>query len=139
METMSWKSLLIFLAIVAIVATEELSIKNDIKRKSFTNNTRLKRIKSRVMYYSNTTATFKIMLSGDIERNPGPGFCPKCEKSVNKNLKRLECTVCHVCHFAHTKFIKQFNVKAINARIPRFYTCSKCLFTELPFAKTHLL
>ena len=31
------------------------------------------------LYYSNTSATFNLILSGDIEINTGPGFsAPKC-------------------------------------------------------------
>ena len=43
---------------------------------------KIKRAKSRIVYYSNTVAT-NVILSGDIETNPGPGLrsrnkIPKC-------------------------------------------------------------
>ena len=44
-------------------------------------------------YYSNSTTTFNVILSGDIHVNPGPGSnAPKysaCEKTVKCNQKRL--------------------------------------------------
>ena len=139
---MSWNLFLIFVIIIATDQLSPTSIKSDInvyKRKPLSKVACIKRTKSRILYYSNTTATFNLILSGDVESNPGPGFCPKCakcEKTVNKNHKRLVCSVCR--ESVHAKCIKQFDLKTINARTPKFYTCNSCLFTELPFAKTNL-
>ena len=56
---------------------------------------KIKRAKARVNYYNNSVATFNIILFGDIEQNPGPGLpkpkCPKCDKTVGCNQKRLIC------------------------------------------------
>lgn len=56
--------------------------------------------KHRVVYYFNTVATTLILLSGDIEINPGPEktkkseCCPSCRKTVRCNQKKLECQQC---------------------------------------------
>ena len=55
-----------------------------------------KKIRTRkcsVQYYSNCIATYRIIWSGDIETNPGPGLskpkCQVCDKTVRCNQKRL--------------------------------------------------
>ena len=63
----------------------------------------IKRTKSSVQYYSNCIATYRIILSGDIETNPGPGLRqPKfqdCDKIVRYNQKRIVCEHClEMCH-----------------------------------------
>ena len=49
-------------------------------------------------YYSNSTASFNIIFSGDIHVNPGPGTnapkCSACEKTVKCNQKRFICDKC---------------------------------------------
>ena len=45
----------------------------------------IKRAKSRIVYYSNTVAMYNVILSGDIETNPGPGL-----RSRNK-IPKLQC------------------------------------------------
>ena len=62
-----------------------------------------KRTKNCVQYYSNYIAKYRIILSGDIEINPGPGLHkPKCQvsnKTVRCNQKRLVCEHClEMCH-----------------------------------------
>ena len=57
---------------------------------------KIKRTKSRIVYYSN------VILSGDIETNPGPGLrsrnqipkCTVCWKGVGANRKRFEYERC---------------------------------------------
>lgn len=79
---------------------------------------KIKRSKSRVLYYHNTSATFYIILKADdVEKNPGPGLhqqsnvtdpvvtaprnrnvsskCTVCEKGVGTSRKRLLCTHCY--------------------------------------------
>ena len=50
---------------------------------------KIKRAKATMIYYNNSIATFNIILSGDIEQNPGPGLpkpkCPRCGKTVRCN------------------------------------------------------
>ena len=63
---------------------------------------KIKRAKSRTVYYSNTVARYNVILSGDIETNPGPGLrsrnnipkCTVCWKGVGANRKRFECERC---------------------------------------------
>ena len=46
--------------------------------------------KARTVYYANTTATLRLILSGDVEQNPGPAKCPSCNKTVRSNSKQLD-------------------------------------------------
>ena len=61
---------------------------------------KIKRAKSRIVYFSNTVATYNVILSGDIETNPGLRSrnkipkCTVCWKGVGANRKRFECEKC---------------------------------------------
>ena len=59
---------------------------------------KIKRTKSSVQYYSNYIATYRMILSGDIKTNHGPGLskpkCQVCNKTVSCNQKRLVCEHC---------------------------------------------
>ena len=63
---------------------------------------KINRTKSRIVYYSNTVATYNVILKGDMETNPGPGLrsrnkIPKCTvfwKGVGANRKRFEYERC---------------------------------------------
>ncbi|XP_057296305.1 uncharacterized protein LOC130625270 [Hydractinia symbiolongicarpus] len=99
----------------------------------------LKRGKSRVLYYSNCSATFNLILDGDIEVNPGPGFvapkCSTCSKVVRCNQKRLLCSQClDVSHAVCQN--KQHLVT--NSRVPYETMCDRCLHTVLPFLNVSL-
>lgn len=59
-----------------------------------------------ITIYANHSATFQLIISGDIETNPGPTIrvvCPVCQKTVRKNSYRLECKVC--LNITHVKCI----------------------------------
>ena len=105
------------------------------KERNLQRYSKIKRSKLRIIYYANTSATFNLILSGDIEIDPGPGFsAPKCTvsaKVVKINNKRLICSTCF--HVNHTKCSKQCSYHTIQARIPRYYTCNRCLHTQLLF------
>ena len=95
--------------------------------------TKLKRSKSRLLYYPNTTVMFNVILqAGDIEPNPGPGFsplkCSICTKTVRCSEKQLICKQCF--ESTHARCANFKNVKANN---PTLWTCSHCLHTVLPF------
>ena len=81
-----------------------------------------KRPKLPIIYYANTSATFNLILSDDIEINPGPGFSPPkcniCRKVVKINNRRL---ICSMCFDVHAKCSKQPSNQTIQARIPRHY------------------
>ena len=95
---------------------------------------KVKRIKSSAQYYSNYIAIYRIILSGDIETNPGPGLskpkCQVCDKTTQGNHKRLVCEywleMCHVKCSNH-----QLNQNASNKAYE--WTCPNCVLTALPF------
>ena len=57
-----------------------------------------RRSRKPISYYPNSTATHHILLSGDIEINPGlqpkSAKCRVCEKTVKSNHKRFLCDIC---------------------------------------------
>ena len=104
METMSSKILLLLLLTILLQQSSQLSLENcnniiihkgkELHLKCIS---RLKTENSRILYYSHSVALFNIVLSGDLEKNPGPDLswkCTKCNKTVNKNHKRLICSTC---------------------------------------------
>ena len=95
-----WKfftCLSVILTISLITDTHETLLKCKEPVKRF-RASKIKRAKTRIIYYNNSIATFNIILSGDIEQNPGPGLpkpkCPKCDKTVRCNQKYLICQLC---------------------------------------------
>ena len=113
------------------------------------NRGKIKRSKGRVLYYSNSTASFQILLrSGDIAQNPGPAKCgsgkqgtgskqrttgnthrapvtrkcDNCEKAIRKNKKSVTCEVYFGQH--HIK-CTGLNVKCMGTT----WTCPKCLIS----------
>ena len=120
---------------------------------NFYKQRKTKRSKARVLYYSNSTASFQILLrSGDIALNPGPVKCDSgnqgtrckqrssrnahrdptslkcdnCEKTIRKNQKSVACEVC----------FSQQHIKCtdLGAKyIGTTWTCPKCLSSILPF------
>ena len=102
----------------------------DVKRKRFC---------APITLYSSHHATFQLIISGDIETNPGPNIrlaCTVCEKTVRKNSYHLECKVCR--NLSHAKCIhRNFNTKNYKSKCT-LWTCHNCLFTELPFCNANL-
>ncbi|XP_066930768.1 uncharacterized protein [Clytia hemisphaerica] len=101
----------------------------------------IKYAKSRTNYYSNSTATFSIVLSGDIETNPGPTApnnkpkCTVCSKTVGTNRKRFECEICFSMTHITCSEISKAQQKHYNAIKPYSWICSNCFCSELPFYK----
>ena len=94
---MLWKfftCLAVILTISLITNTHETLSKCNEPVRRF-HASKIKRAKARINYYNNSVATFNIILSGDIEQNPGPGLpkpkCPKCDKTIRCNQKLLMC------------------------------------------------
>ena len=58
---------------------------------ALTHSSKVKRCKAPVLCYANSGKSFNIFLSGDIEKNPGPGSHPvkfdTCEKTIRTNSK----------------------------------------------------
>ena len=94
---------------------------------------KIKRTKSSVQYYSNYIATYRIILSGDIEINPGPGLskpkCQVCDITAQCNQKRLVCEHClEMCHVKCSNH--QLNQNASNKAYE--WTCLNCIHIALP-------
>ena len=104
------------------------------------NKHKIKRSKGRVNYYANTVATRSLILCGDRETNPGPGFskCNICNKNVNKNHRRIICSTCQNSVHAICSGVPDY--QKIKSRVPRYHICQFCTFsTEQPFYKSNLL
>ena len=92
METMSSKILLLLMLTVLLQQSLQLSLENcniiihERKELHLRYKSRLKRTNSRTSYYSNSVASFNIVLSSDVEKNPGPGLFSKCTE-CNKTTK----------------------------------------------------
>ncbi|XP_057310275.1 uncharacterized protein LOC130648252 [Hydractinia symbiolongicarpus] len=103
------------------------------------NGGKVKRCKSRVLYYASHCATQQLVMSGDVESNPGPALqrglkapsCSICEKCVKCNQRRFICDTCW--ETTHAACLNQSNL-VLNGRIPKYWTCSDCHFTVLPFS-----
>ena len=96
--------------------------------------------KHQTAYYSNSTATLNIILSGDIQVNSGHGSnapkCSACKKTVKCNQKRFICGKCF--DVTHGKCL-YFQRLVLNYRVPCCWNCNKCLHTVLPFFKSSSL
>lgn len=88
-----------------------------------------------ISLYANHSATFRLIISGDIETNPGPNLrlsCSVCQKNVRKNSYHLECNLSHVKCTRRNYKVKRHE--------PKFstWTCNNCLLTELPFCNADI-
>ena len=111
-----------------------------------------KRSQSWSPYYPNSTACRQILLlGGDISCNPGPvttqvskmktksqqkrttNKCPKCEKLVQRNHKRLECENCFDLVHIRCADVNSWFVKNTIAKEPRSWICPNCTLAQLPF------
>ena len=127
-------------------------------RNSRTSTTKkCKWIKSRPLYYHNSTASFNvtasaILICGDVHPHPGPvldtsssnpkpkrGFTAKClkrSKPVQRNHEHLQCDKCYdLIHVRCVSSNASFH-KTISVNQPGIWTCSSCILSELPFFKT---
>ena len=102
---------LLFLIVVISIS----SVVNDIPQENIVISTHrckkssAKRSKCPINYYGNSVASYNLILSGDVELNPGPGFrvknnavkCSICNKAVGAIRKRVKCGVCqHLTHLS---------------------------------------
>lgn len=120
---------------------------------NFNTQRKTKRSKARILYYSNSTASYQVLIrSGDISLNPGPAKCgsgmqsagnkqktsrnvhrvpvglkcDNCDKTIRKNQKSVACEVC----------FGQQHMKCTDLNVKGFasaWTCPKCLLSVLPF------
>ena len=110
---------------------------------------RIRYQKKPVTYYSNSVATRRLLLSGDVEENPGPlrdqnkqnkqskpskpAKCPQCTRSVQSNHKRYLCTVCYDLYHAKCSTLSTCTIKNVRAAEPQEWICDKCHLSTLPF------
>ena len=115
---------------------------------------KIRMTKSRVQYYSNHTATFQLLLSGDIQVNPRPVLrsgdkttksevnktvkptCTICDKTIRSNQKHILCENCFETN--HASCLNKTHLVS-NGRIPLVTTCDNCLLSILPFYCTREL
>ena len=105
-------------------------------------NNNKRRFCSPIRLYANHCATFQLnisgriaihqlIISGDVELNPGPIIkpsCPVCDKTVRSNSKKLQCNTCK--DYIHIKCSKlKTTVKQRTVQLQ----CHKCLLSNLPF------
>ena len=118
-------------------------------RPSLRSSEKKKRLSRTFPYYHNSTSAQRIMLSGDIELNPGhenskkyckdrsqrkPSqalICKTCNKTIRTNTKRLSSIYCK--NEANLLCSNSYNIKIMDSKTPVILTCSKCYFRELPF------
>ena len=134
---MGRSTILIFLFILISVIEVSSSISHDTTlplKLSTHPKKKTKRTKGSVQYYSNCIATYKLILSGDTELNPGPGLrkpkCKMCKKAVRSNQKHF--TREHCFGIIHSKCLNYLNINQSGI-------CPDCLFAALPFYRTNSL
>ena len=101
-------SILITMVKTTSIASQDISMQS----KYLANQKKkIKRRKSSAQYYSNYIATYRIILSSNIETNPGPGLSePKCQV-CNKTVR---------CNQNASNKVHE-------------WTCLNCIHTALPF------
>ena len=136
-------TILLMTLITLSLSVRTLSIDRSVINRNKTYNgynsaeTKIKRMKSRVCYYANSDATFNIVLSGDIESNPGPApKCTECDKGVGTNRKRLQCIKCLSFTHATCSTISKSQQNRMNSRTVVDWTCPNCTLSQLPFFTT---
>ena len=130
------KTLLIIVSLITINCYHLKSLNSKAKL----TRVKIKRHKHPTAYYSNSTTTFNIILSGDIHVNPGPGLnatnCSACEKTVKCNQERFICDKCF--DVTHGK-CSNLQTLVLNSRLSCYWTCNKCLHIVLTFFKSSSL
>ena len=103
-----------------------------------------------VLYYNNSSATHRLILSGDIETHPGPAnrdnqqtkpksdrlrssTCDLCNKTVRINSKKLMCIHCKSLVHLQCSTLKAILIIK-NSRKAHEWVCESCHFRELPFS-----
>ena len=111
----------------------------------FTKWRKLRYSKTRIAYYSNSMATQALLLSGDVEKNPGPSQgkaastnnklsrskptaakCDHCQKTIRWNQKNISCANCMGCFHLKCVYLKSM----VNN-----WLCNRCTLAALLFYK----
>ena len=139
---------LLLLIITKTLSFEDLLITDELEpqyRSLRPLKNKIKRAKSRIVYYFNTVTAYNVILSGDIETNLGPGLrslnklpkCTVCWKVVGANHKRFECERClNLTHINCTNISKsKSQQKQYTSKSTYKWTCYDCTLLLLPFYK----
>ena len=110
----------------------------------------VRRLSKPVPYYHNSSATMRLLLSADIESNPGlvkptesnrnckknksfASFCQECNKTVKANSRRLLCIHCN--NLVYLKRIDTNSTTRLKSYDPQRWICCRFYLKELPFLK----
>ena len=95
----------------------------------------------KILYYSNSVATYNILLlrAGDVERNPGDRLkCPACQRTIAMNHCSIRCSICSCTY--HIKCgdlsIKQYRASNASTGLLKPWMCNYCCLAILPFSTT---
>ena len=96
-------------------------------------------------YYSNHDASYRLLISVDIELNPGPSNVNRIGYQGDANVRAPKCNICYqtartdskrlMCE--HCKLLVHLNcanvnLKIGNSKIARLWSCRACTLGELP-------
>ena len=109
--------------------------------RNYGHKSKIKRAKSRIIYYANCVGTIYLALSGDIELNPGPGSntrnntpkCSLCNKGVGTTRKHLQCSQYRNLTRITCSNMPKTEQKHYTARTVYVWLCSNCTLSTLPF------
>ena len=95
-----------------------------------------------ITYYSNHDASFKLIISGETELNPGRSSSNRIGNQRDANVTALKCNICLrknskrlMCeHWKLLVHVNDANVKLKpgNLKIARLWSCHSCTLRELP-------
>lgn len=123
--------LLLLLLLCTLVTSSDVDFQTlkMLRKRCTTSCHRRSKWTSPITYYSNHTATFRLLISGDIESNPGPPAqrCQQCDKPVRRNQKQHSCTTCF--NVSHTKCV----TKTLLPGLHHTWVCYNCIGRVLPF------
>ena len=98
-----------------------------------------------ITYYSNHDPSYKLLISGDIELNPGPNSGNRVGNQGDTNVRAPKCNICYKTvqtnskrlMWEHCKLLVHLNcanvnLKIENSKIARLWTCHACTLRELP-------
>ena len=116
---------------------------------------------------SNHCATFQLVLSGDIEENPGPTLgnstkpnlnygqsklsnatlrctkfatkCPTCQIGVGTNRKHFQCSTCMNVTHATCMNLNKKQLGTLTSSQPYQWLCDRCSLSTLPFYTTRYI
>ena len=148
------------LVIITLINTQDIKESSTLLHVGYQNRSltyfkscKIKRCKSRTLYYSNHSATFQLILCGDVEANPGPTLrrkckssdstkiqrkrksspCSICWKGVGSNRKHLICPSCFSLTHVSCSSLSLKQQAQIRAANPVQRLCDSCNLMEMPF------